>query len=150
MTKSLGAKRQYIVDVANRQSSSRKNKLKVYFLTVRKHQVKDFVSPDDIMNVIQYISQTIPSFLLGPNCYEIDRTYRQLHFHCIAMISEYFRYKAVSTYGGFRIYWKQVYNENVLTRYIHKNNICNKYVQEEIIVNNFYTHNKAPNRFIEH
>ncbi len=119
-----------------------------YLITIRKHQVKDYVDVQEIMNIIGILMTKLPSLRLGSNSFEVDNKYRQLHFHSIVYISEYLRYKTVSSFGGFRIYWKAVYNIERLLKYIKKdvkNGICQ---QEEIIVDNYFTHPKAPNRFI--
>lgn len=120
---------------------------KKYFITIRKHQVKDYVDVQEIMNIIEFLMNKLPSLRLGSNSFEVDKKHRQLHFHSIVYLNEYLRYKAVSSFGGFRIFWKPVYDTNKLLKYITKD--CNnKYKQEEIIFDNFYEHPLAPNRFI--
>ncbi len=119
---------------------------KSYFITIRKHQVKDYVDVQDITNIMNIIFAKLSSLRLGSYSYEVDNKYRQLHFHAIVYLNEYLRYRAVSSFGGFRIYWKSVYNNQRLLKYINKG-FKNKYQQEQIISDNFYTHPKAPNRF---
>ncbi len=119
-----------------------------YFITIRKHRVKEYVDVQELMNILDYLYTKIPSLRLGINSFEVDNKYRQLHFHALVHIKgKYFDYKATTTHNGFRIYWKPVYSHYGLKRYISKD-IHNKYKQEEIISNNYFTHPQAPNRFV--
>ena len=118
-----------------------------YFITIRKHQVKDYVDVQEIMEIISYLMGRLSSLRLGSNAFEIDKRYNQLHFHVIVSVNEYFKFKGISSIRGFRVYWKKIYNHKGLIRYLYKDS-PNKYKQEEIINTNYYTHNKAPNRFI--
>lgn len=119
-----------------------------YFITIRKHRVKEYVDVDDIINIIEYLYTKIPSLRLGIYSFEIDKKYRQLYFHgLVQMKKQYFNYKSVVSHNGFRIYWKPVYHHYGLKKYINKD-IHNKYKQEEIISDNYFTHPEAPNRFI--
>ncbi len=138
----------YSTSKARIKDHTMQNNGKNYFVTIRKHQVKDYVDVQEIMDIISYIKYRLPSAELGNNCFEVDSKYRQLHFHGIFRIKEFFKYKTISTYGGFRIYWKPIYNSKTLIEYLVKNTHNQTAKQEEIISNNFYTHNKAPNRFI--
>lgn len=121
---------------------------KSYFITIRKHRVKDFVDVQEIMNILEKLYTVIPSLRLGINIFEIDKKYNQLHYHAIVkMENKYFNYKTASSFNGFRIYWSPIYSHCGLKKYIQKD-VHNKYQQEEIINNNFYLHPEAPNRFI--
>lgn len=111
-----------------------------YFITIRKHQVKDFVDVQDLMNILNYIMHKVPSLRLGANSFEIDKVYNQLHFHAIVTTSHYFNFKGLTSHNGFRIYWKPVYSKKLLHHYIQKD-AFNKYEQEQIIISNYYNHN---------
>ena len=129
-------------------NSNIRNIPKGYFLTIRKHQVKDYVDVQDIMNIIDHLITKFPSFTMGINSFEIDKTYNQLHFHAIVAIRESFLYKTNSSYGGFRLYWRPLYNKTDLISYITKD-LYNKFQQDKIIIDNYYLHPKAPNRFVD-
>ncbi len=135
-------------DGGARISSNRSiNKVRSYFITIRKHQVKDFVGINDLMNILDYLMKRLTSLRLVNNSFEIDKKYAQLHFHAIIHVNEYFKYKSVSSYGGYRIFWVPVYDHVALIKYLYKDTQNNKYKQEIIIIDNYYTHKNAPNRF---
>ncbi len=102
------------------------NYLQSFFITIRKHQVKDYVDVQDIMNIIGYLISRLPTLRVGSNSFETDKRYKQLHFHGIITVNEYFRYKYLTSYSGFRIYWKPIYSHKGLISYITKDT-PNKY-----------------------
>ncbi len=126
---------------------TRRTKIKSYFLTIRKHQVKDYVDINDLLRIIEYLKTKFPSLAMGTNSFEVDNKYKQLHFHGIIEISEPFYYKGNTSFGGFRLYWRPLYNKNKLIKYITKD-IFHPCQQDRIISNNYYLHKCAPSRFI--
>ncbi len=143
MTKSISSRSEATIERPTTYLSR-----KFYFITIRKHQVKDYVDVQDILNILGYLNDKLKTLKVFDNCFEVDKKYRQLHFHAIISTNEYFKYKTLSTYGGFRIYWKPIYNYKKLQSYIIKDCNSELWRKEEIISNNFYTHPKAPYRFI--
>ncbi len=119
-----------------------------FFITIRKHQVKDYVDVQNLMDILSLLLNKLPTLQVGSNSFEVDKKYKQLHFHAIVYTNEYFRYKTVSSIGGFRIFWRQIYNMTKLNKYILKDNDNKQYIQDIIIQDNYYQHIMAPNRFI--
>ncbi len=124
-TKSLGAKRQYI-----------------YMITIRKHQVKDFVSVSELRDTLDYliIEQLGWSTCCISNVvYEIDPIYSQLHLHCIMHAKRNFKYSRYTRAGPFRIHFRRVYDLGGMERYLTKQ-IPDKYRQEQLIIENHYNY----------
>ncbi len=117
-----------------------------YFITIRKHQTTDYVTVEEIEEVLQSICNNLQSFKLCYNVYEVDKLYNQLHFHAIVDINRYFKYNKLLSIKGFRIYWKQVYDINRLISYMQKQSQTAE-EEESIIIINKYTHKHAPNYF---
>lgn len=107
-----------------------------YMVTVRKHQVKDFVT-------VQHLDTILDLAIKGLNAtvehvvYEIETTFNQLHLHCIVKTKFRVCYRARCKLSGFRIYWKPVFSMEGCVSYIHKD-VCNKYDQEQIVILNHY------------
>jgi len=114
--------------------------MKEYFLTIRKHQVKDYVSDNDLSNIIELLKSRLPCEV-SDLVYEIDNKYNQLHSHLIVRSQKSIFYKKNSSINGFRLYWLLIdHNKKAVMSYIHKDSY-NKYEQEQIILTNFYRHN---------
>ena len=113
--------------------------MKEYFLTIRKHQVKDYVSEDDLVNILNTLERRLP-LIVTDVVYEIDSKYEQLHSHIILKTPLSVYYKQHSSINGFRVYWRKVVDLKPTYSYMHKDS-CNKYEQEQIIITNYYRHN---------
>lgn len=120
---------------------------KFYFLTIRKHQVKDFVGEDDLLYILEQIQIKLPTLIIGPHSFEIDSKYRQLHFHAMVNVFEYFKYTDISSVGGYRLYWRGIYNQDSIIKYINKDHLNNKIKQHQTLITNYYQHPKSPYRF---
>ncbi len=113
--------------------------MKEYFLTIAKHQVKDYVSECQITDVIKELQGKL-FFRIIDVVYEIDTKYQQLHSHVLIRSRRFINYKNYTSIQGFRVYWKAVINRDPVQGYMHKDS-CNKYEQEQILITNYYRHN---------
>ncbi len=118
-----------------------------YIITIRKHQVKDYVVESDIDAVVSYLKLKHDSLKVLNHAYEIGHKYNQLHFHAMISLCHAIRYSDNSKHNGFFIHWKRIYNECNAVKYILKDS-PNRYEQEQILTINKYCHSKAPNGFI--
>ncbi len=115
----------------------------IYMITIRKHQVKDFVTVCELASILDNL---IINDLGWASChcdnivYEVDRTYKQLHLHCILYSDINFRYSKYSKAGKFRIHFRRVYNFDGAVGYLKKQ-VFNKYEQEQLIDENYFNHN---------
>ncbi len=113
--------------------------MKEYFLTIRKHQVKDYVSEQDLLDILSCLKDRMPLKVVDVT-YEIDQKYAQLHSHVIARTKKSVYYKKHSSINGFRVYWRLVVDRAPTLSYMHKDS-SNKYEQEQIIQTNYYRNN---------
>ncbi len=113
--------------------------MKEYFLTIRKHNVKDYVSERNISDILVELQRRL-SLKIIDVVYEVENKYAQLHCHVIVKTVSSVYYKKHSSINGFRVYWRPVVNRAKVLSYMHKDS-CNKYEQEQIIVENYYRHN---------
>ncbi len=113
--------------------------MREYFLTIRKHQVKDYVSEEDLVSILNTLERRLP-LIVTDVVYEIDPKYLQLHSHIILKTPYSVYYKQHSSINGFRVYWRKVEDLKPTYSYMHKDS-CNKYEQEQIIISNYYRHN---------
>lgn len=113
----------------------------LYFLTIRKFKVKEYVSPKELDAVLLTLQQ-LYSIIPKEKGAEIDPKYHQLHAHCIMSSTNKIRYKNLSRIGPFRLFWKEIKTQHdykKISNYIKKN-AYNQYKQEEILIRNYYNH----------
>lgn len=110
-----------------------------YFLTIRKHQVKDYVSEDDLVSILNTLERRLP-IIVTDVVYEIDSKYEQLHSHIMLKTRKSVYYKQHSSINGFRVYWRKVVDLEPTYDYMHKDS-NNKFDQEQIFITNYYRHN---------
>ncbi len=110
-----------------------------YFLTICKHQTKDYVTKQDLNNVITLLKLRNPTLVIETYIYEISPKYKQLHFHGTCTANKLICYKHNNSLLTYRVYWQRVYNLKTLTDYITKN-VSNKYEQEQVLYTNWYNH----------
>jgi len=115
--------------------------MKNYFLTIRKHQVLDYVSVEDLLDILQCLKKDL-QFIVISFSYETDPKYDQLHAHLIIKTKRSVYYKKHSSINGFRLYFVPIYNSNKTLSYMNKDS-TNKYEQEQIIITNYYRHHYA-------
>ncbi len=110
----------------------------IYLLTIRKHQVKDFVTVNELKSALANLVSHIPMYVTNI-VFEVEHTYMQLHLHCIITMDHYFNYTRYTKYHGFRLHFKKCYDLGGLKGYLLKQ-VSNKYIQEQLIVENYYSH----------
>lgn len=123
--KALGAKRQYI-----------------YMVTIRKHQVKDFVTVSDLTDRLTWLVTTLGrsvEFTIDTTVFEVDPKYMQLHLHCILTATSNFKYYKLTKNKGFRIHFRKVYDLTGAKGYLMKQ-VRNDYVQDQLIDENYFNH----------
>ncbi len=112
--------------------------MKEYFLTIRKHQVKDYVCVEDLLDVLKCLGDLVQIKVLEIT-YEIDPKYQQLHSHIIIQTKRFISYRKLTSIHGFRIYWKFIKDKLTTLCYMHKDS-CNEYEQQQVIISNYYRH----------
>lgn len=113
--------------------------MKEYFLTIRKHQVKDYVTKEDLDHILICLKLRLP-LKVAEVTYEMDTKYGQLHSHIILSTRKGVYYSKHSSINGFRVYWREIYSKEPTYGYIHKDSV-NKFEQEQILITNYYRHN---------
>ncbi len=94
-----------------------------YMVTICKHQVKDWVDEKQLSAVFRRICNTHPFDLhIVDYDTEIDPIYKQLHAHAVVHSPIPIIYKnMITSYNGFRIYYKEVGSLPGALSYLHKN-----------------------------
>ncbi len=118
-----------------------------YLVTIRKHQVKDYVDQQMLDFVILQYKLKHDTLRVYDHCYEIDSVYHQLHFHGIFGLCHPIRYKDNCSFNGFIIHWSPIGDLFGAIRYIQKQ-AYNVASQEQLLTLNKYCHPKATNEFI--
>ncbi len=113
------------------------NNLRFYLLTIRKHQVKDYVDKSMLDQIVGSLKLKHDTLHVLNHCYETFCKYEQLHFHGIVNISHNIYYKDNNSVDGYQIRWAPIYNMKGALKYIIKE-AYNKYEQEYIHVINYY------------
>ncbi len=120
----------------------RRSRQLIYMVTVRRHQVKDFVTVCDLLNVLDHL---IIHDLGWASCsatnivFEIDDTYHQLHLHCIFTSDRQFQYYKYTNPGAYRIHFRKVYDVIGARAYLEKQ-VKNEYIQDQLVHINHYNH----------
>ncbi len=109
-----------------------------YMLTIAKHQVKDYVTKEDLMAIYRELSFKIPHMHLISMIYEISPTYRQLHAHALVYTKKAVYYRRHSSNGGFRLQWSPVFDEAGVNDYLQKD--LKTRSQDEILMENECNH----------
>ncbi len=109
-------------------------------ITIRKHQVKDYINKEMLDEVIEQLEQCIASFYIIQGVYENSGKYKQLHYHAIAKVIKGFRYSRFTEYQGFRIMWTKVYDYYKACAYLLKD--LRHRSQDDILIDNYYSVNR--------
>ncbi len=113
-----------------------------YLVTIRKHQVKDYVSLDDLQQILAALHYNDIDFFTG--CAEAHGKYKQLHYHGLVRVSRGFHYYKYTKILDFRIHWKKLkQNEYMLgdaDYYIFKHNPTEEYVNQTLMCNYYRYH----------
>ncbi len=123
--KPLGAKRHYI-----------------YMVSIHKHQKKDFVSKNDLDNVLNKLLALLGYYSpqVDNKVYEMTHKYCQLHLHCLLITARDFRYYKYTKFQGYRVHFKKVYDLQGIQRYLHKQVTCDA-SQDQLLDENYYNNN---------
>ncbi len=108
-----------------------------YLLTIRKYQVLDQVSELDINEILDHLKNKHVSLHIVKQCYELDETYNQLHYHAVIEIATKIWYKDNSKHNDFRIHWSPIGSLCGAIKYVLKD-ASNQYEQEQILIKNYY------------
>lgn len=119
-----------------RSATSRRREY-LYMVTVRKSQVKDFVTVGHLDFILESVVK--PPKTITNIVYEIENTYNQLHLHCIVSSPYRVCYAKNNKFGGYIIHWKPVFSLDGCISYIQKQS-ANMYEQSQTIEVNWYNH----------
>ncbi len=89
-------------------------------ITIRKYQVKDDVSKNELYAALDYVSAKFPSIQFKQTVFEIDPNYSQLHAHSIVFLKEKVEWATVSSFKDFRIYWRPIFDLRGARDYLNK------------------------------
>lgn len=116
-----------------------------YMLTIAKHQVKDYVTKEDIDKVITILKNEDTLQIVDHlSVYEISPKYRQLHGHFIVSTPTKVHFKQYTSILGFRLQWKPIFNIYGAVQYLQKD-IEHDNSQSDILMENYFNHNYAFN-----
>ncbi len=118
----------------------KKPKCKQYLLTIRKHQVKHYITQHDLDSVVDYLKWKHDSLYVYKTAYEIEDKYKQLHMHAIVSLSHIICYRDNNKYGDYKIHWSPINSYYGAMKYITKDSF-NKYEQQQILETNYFNHN---------
>jgi len=111
-----------------------------YLMTVARHNVKAFITKQDIQQVIKLLEDSIEGFKIIQQAYEISPVYKQLHGHFIVVTSKTVCFRRNCSLLGFRIQWSPIYDLPKAIRYVTKDTDNCEYLQEQILIINYYNH----------
>ncbi len=117
-----------------------------YLITIRKSNVKDYVSVDELLSVLGRFKELYPNADIVDKGFEAHGAYMQLHTHFIVCTSKKLYYKLFNQYEGYTVHYTPMNVDcaQVMLRtmdYIHKYDWNNKYVLEQILDCNYYRYN---------
>ncbi len=114
-----------------------------YIMTILKHQRLDYVSLQRLYQMIELIKFSTPIHFSGPEGFEIDPLYTQMHYHALITFPRYFKYKGFTSMNGYRFHFKAILDPKQLeyvVNYIQKE-YHSKYLLEQISLTKHYTSN---------
>lgn len=123
------------------------HKAPYYLITIRKSQVLDYVTQNELIQIYHQIKSKLPFLKLYYSSFDLD-SYNSLHFHFIAHVPYYFHYSCMNQINGFHIDYKRLYrikDINYAVKYVTKNH--NPGLNSRVAAHK-YTHALAPNIFI--
>ncbi len=113
-----------------------------YLLTIAKHQVKDYVTVEDLQNIHMHLKRRLTDLYVPLVTFELSSMYKQLHLHGIALTKRAVFYQKHNSIAGFRVQWKKVYNIKGAIGYVLKDS-KNWDEQQDILTTNYYNHNNG-------
>lgn len=89
-------------------------------LTIAKHQVKDYVKPEDLIEVLGKLKKELPQLKTFEYCMELSPKYKQLHLHILCSNPKRIYYKDFCSRGGYRLQWSPQFDRTKVLSYIRK------------------------------
>ncbi len=114
--------------------------MQYYMITIRKHQVKDYVDLHDIHQVMVYLHDH--GIDIDEGMSECHGKYKQLHYHGVVKLYKRFYFKPYTKFSGFRIHFK-AFSPNALfqiQKYIYKHNPNEEYRRQTLETNYYRNH----------
>ncbi len=118
-----------------------------YIVTIRKSQVKDYVSYDDLKKRVAGLCLCLPSLNVIIQGYEAHGLYRQLHVHLLVYSPKRISYRLINGKfkgDGYIYHFKRCNigdHEDIESccKYITKND-SNMYEREQTLIENYYNY----------
>ncbi len=111
-----------------------------YLITIAKHQVKDYVTVEELQEVHWQLKCKLTDLYVPLVTFELSSKYHQLHMHGIALTKRAVYYQKNNSIEGFRIEWRRAYNLVGAISYCLKD-AQDLESQQEILAINYYMHN---------
>lgn len=118
-----------------------------YLVTIRCSQVKDYITPSAIDNILEWLLSSIKGMSVGDSVYETSGKYSQLHWHGIISVPQSFIYRPYTRWGDkevtintYNIHWKKITLLSGAIKYINKD--LQHQTQEDILFWNYYSINR--------
>ena len=117
----------------------------LYLLTISCQQKTEFISKEDLDEVLTWLRHNEPTFHVYKYSYERSGKYGQLHFHGIIQVRSAFRWKPFIQYGDldhmnltYRVHWKRINDYEGAVSYIYKDTRNCPVKQDQIFNENMY------------
>ncbi len=119
----------------------------MYLITIRKSQVKDYVTKEQLDSVLYYVINQNKNgikwkHLVETTGYHLHGKYRQLHMHALIFMPIITNF--ITQIRGFRVYWKQIDEDedsfNKAHKYCHNEDHWNEVKLQQILVENDAKH----------
>ncbi len=117
----------------------------IYLITIRKHQVLDYVTYDDLRICVVALKLRLPYLHVICSGYEVHGLYRQLHVHLVCYNKGSINYRSINNYFkncGFIIHFTRCFvndheDMNRIVSYVCKYD-KNEYDRDVILIENYY------------
>lgn len=123
--------------ISRSKATFKTNGIHYYFITIQKQQKTQHTTINELNFILHLLLHKIPDIRIKHCTYELGSKYSQLHSHLIISTYKNVYFKDYSKFGSFRVWWKPVYNQLGLEKYITKD-AFDKYTQEQILIINHY------------
>ncbi len=114
---------------------------KPYLITICKHQVKDYVSPEELNEVISALASE--GIVVQYGCIERHGKYKQLHYHGVVNLPKTMRYGLYTQYDDFRIHYQWIQSHIVTKRYIFKHYSPYTHTEQDTVMANYFAYHYA-------
>ncbi len=110
-----------------------------YFITIQSSRKKEFVSPDDLLNIKRSLKTKFSKLQVYKSVFELGSCYKQLHLHLLLRLPHSVYFKDSSKMLGYRLYWRKIYDLSSIDHYLEKDS--RQYTQNDVITLNHLNHN---------